>query len=104
MNTFLPLAIIVGLGALAGLVCHRRSARFWAASLVAAGIAAILWGLGVYLLLWLTAPNELGPPLLGPVLFTFLTALVPAALVGWLMPYCSSGWAGQRPNPSNTRC
>jgi hypothetical protein len=85
MSTVLPLTIIVALGALAGLFCHRKSSRFWAASSVAAAIATGLWVLGVYLVLWLSAPNELGPPLLGPILLTFVMALVPAALVGWLV-------------------
>jgi len=74
----MPILIIVCLGALSGAVSHRLSSKLWIAVPAATALATLLWGVGVYLLLLLTAPNELGPPLLVPVLLTYCTAFVPA--------------------------
>ena len=81
MNTVLPIVIILILGCCSSLLIQRRLSSKWKSALVGAGIATLVWGGGVYLLLWLTAPNELGPPLFAPVLFTFLTALASSAVV-----------------------
>ena len=85
MNTVFPIMIIVTLGAAAGAVFHHRSSHFWLASLRAGLAAGIVWVAGVYLLLWLTAPNELVPPLPTLLLETYMTAFLPAILVGWAM-------------------
>ena len=92
MNTVLPISIILGLGGLAGLILHRRGRSPWITSVIAAVIATLAWVGGVYLLFWVTvAPNEIGPPLLEPVLLTFGTAFVPALLVGYAMRLRSRG-------------
>ncbi len=79
-QTVIPISIIVGLSALAGLACHPVWSRFWLASIVAALTASAFWGAGVYLLLWLNAPNELGRPLPGPILLTLLITFLSASL------------------------
>ena len=81
MNTVLPISIVFLLGGVSGLVCHRVWKNFLRATMVAALSATVVWGAGVYVLLWTTAPNELGPPLPGPVLLTFVITSVPAALI-----------------------
>ena len=85
MNTVLPIMIILLLGGLSALVLHRLKWPFLLRSAAAALLATALWGCGVYLLLWLTAPSELGPPLPGALFMTFLVALAPTLLVGWLI-------------------
>ena len=74
----LPILIIIALGALCGAISHRLASRLWTAVPIATGVATLLWVAGVYLLLFLTAPNELCPPLPLPFLLTFATAFVPA--------------------------
>ena len=83
MKTIFPIMMILGLGAGAGLMVHCTGRRLWIMSLLAASIATVAWGGCIYLLFWLTAPSEMGPSLLLPILLTFLTALVPALLVGY---------------------
>lgn len=80
MNLFLPILIIVSLGAMATMICHRNGLNNLLAAPVGAFTATVLWGAGVYALFFLTAPNELGAPLLGPMLSTFVTALMGGAL------------------------
>jgi hypothetical protein len=77
--------IILALGAAAGVFCHLRWHRFWAASVVATFAATLLWGGGCYLLFALTAPSELGPPLLVPVLLTVATAAAGALVAGAIL-------------------
>jgi hypothetical protein len=85
MNTVVPILILTGLAGLAGFVCHRSVPRFWLATLLATFVAGVVWASGVYVLLWLTAPNELGPPLLRPILLILGTSFLPAAVVGAVM-------------------
>ncbi len=73
--------IVLLLGVVAGCVFHFIWRRFWVASAVATLAATLLWGGGCYLLFALTAPNEMGPPLLMPVISTVVTAFL-GALVG----------------------
>ncbi len=75
MNAVLPITIILVLGCCSSLLTHRRVPSPWLSALVGAGIATLVWGGGVYVLLWVTASEELGPPLPAPLLLTFLTAL-----------------------------
>ncbi len=74
--------IVLALGVIVGIGFHRVSRRFWVACASAALVAAITWGGGCYLLFALTAPSELAPPLLIPVLLTIGTAFVGAVAGG----------------------
>ena len=80
----LPIAIIIALGAVFGLVSCKLVKGIWRAALLGALIATIAWLCGVNILFVLTAPNELGLPLLLPVLYAFGTAFVPSLLVSCL--------------------
>ena len=75
--------IILMLGIAAGALFHNAwRRRFWTATALATVAATALWIGGCYLLFVLTAPSELGPPLLIPVLLTIVTALAGAMLAG----------------------
>lgn len=84
MNAIIPLMIVLVLGGISGYLLHRRTPHWWRASLIAAAIATVVWLLGIYLFLWIAAPSELGPPLLGIVAQTYVLALVPAYFSGFL--------------------
>ena len=86
MSTVLPILIIVALGGCAGLLVQKWTSNRWISAFGGAGIATALWTGGVYLLLWVSAPNELGPPLFEPILSTFLTALASATVAVWVFP------------------
>jgi hypothetical protein len=81
MNTVVPVMIVVVLGGLAGAALHRVRTHLLVVTVLATVLAAVVWVAGVYLLLWLTAPNELGPPMVRPILMT-LAAAFPGALLG----------------------
>ncbi len=85
MNTVFPILIILILGGCSSLLIQRWISNMWLGIVAAAGIATLLWVGAVYVLLWLTAPGELGPPLFAPVLYAFLTALTSAAPVMWMI-------------------
>ncbi len=94
MADLLGPAIVLALGGIAGVFANLLWRRFWAASVVAAFLATILWGGGCYLLFALTAPNELGPLQWGPVLLTAAIALVGALIGdGWMRIIRSDGRA-----------
>lgn len=80
----LPIAIVIALGAVFGLASCTMVRGTWRAGLLGALSATIAWLCGVNLLFLLTAPNELGLPLLRPVIYAFGTAFVPSLLVSWL--------------------
>jgi len=82
MNTIFPVMLCASLGALAGLVFHRVMRRFWLAAICAAILGSAVWIIGAYLFLLITAPNELGAPVLKPILFVFLTCSIPGLIVG----------------------
>jgi hypothetical protein len=84
VNTLLPVTIIIGLGGLCALIAFRVTQHILIQSVAAALLATAIWVGGTVLLLWATAPNELGPPLPGPIFLTYLTALGPAVLTAWL--------------------
>ena len=84
MSTVLPILIIVALGGCSGLLVQKWTSNKWSSAFGGAGIATALWAGGVYMMLWITAPNELGPPLFEPVLLTFLTALASATVAVWV--------------------
>ncbi len=56
--------------------------RFWLASALATLATAALWIGGCYLLFALTAPSELGPLLLAPVLLTVANAFLAVLAAG----------------------
>ena len=80
MNTIFPIFLILTLGCCSSLIMHRLRLNKWICAFAGAAIATILWGAGVHVLLLLTAPNELGPPLFVPMLLTYLTALISATI------------------------
>lgn len=82
LSLIVPVVTLLGLSALAGYVCHRFSKGFWRATFAAAGIATILWCGAVHILFLAFAPNELGPPLPGPVFLIFLLATLSAFTMG----------------------
>jgi zinc transporter ZupT len=86
MNTLLPILIVAALAVATSVFFHRMTRHYWRATVLAAATASAAWVAGVYLLLVLTAPNELGPPLLLPILQTFGTAMVATVLVDALLP------------------
>lgn len=80
MNLALLLLILTVLACGASLILRRWIALGALRAVAAAALATALWIGGFYLICLLAAPSELGPPLLAPVVYTFLTALVPAAV------------------------
>ena len=85
MNTVLPTMIIIVLGSFLGLAQHRLRWLLLFRSGAAALLATLVWVCGTYLLMWINAPDELGPPLAEPILVTFFVALVPALIVDRLI-------------------
>ncbi len=87
-------AIVLLLGLVAGAFFHATFRSFWIASALATATAAGLWIGGVYVLLAITAPNELrGPLLLAPILLIFGTSFVGAVLVGfWIRTVRGAGY------------
>ena len=77
--------IVLVLGAMVGIPLHRISRHFWMTSAGAALVATMLWGAGCYLLFALSAPNEMGLPLVMPVLLTLGTAFIGAAAAGGML-------------------
>jgi hypothetical protein len=73
-------AIVVALGLIAGAVLCPPPGRPLPRIVLAAVLASLAWIAGVYVLLALTAPHELGPPLAGPLVAIVLSALAGAAL------------------------
>ena len=76
-----PLIVLL-LGLAAGIAVHALWRRFWAASAVAGIAGLLLWVGGCYVLFLFTAPSELGPPALVPMLLTLVTALAGAIVAG----------------------
>ncbi len=82
MNDIAGPLIVLALASTVGVVCHVVLRRFWIASAVATIGTAAPWVGGCYALFALTAPSELGPPELIPVLLTVLIALVGVLVAG----------------------
>ena len=70
MIFYLPVFICAAIGFAAGLVCHRIWRPFWKATFAATLAGTLIWTLGVYVLLFVIAANELGQLLLGALLHT----------------------------------
>lgn len=77
--------IILFLGMLFGAFFHRHVRQFWLASLLAGVAGTFAWLLGIYAFLALMAPNELGWPLLTPVLLTIGTAVLGGIAAGVML-------------------
>jgi hypothetical protein len=75
MNTVLPIFFILALGCCSSLLMYRWLSNKWLSAFGGAGIATLFFVGGVYIMLWLMAPNELSPPLLAPILAIYFTAL-----------------------------
>jgi len=75
MNTVVPVAIVVSLGAGSGWLLRRWLSNLWIASMAAGVLATILWGLGMELLFWLTCPEaDMGKTHYEGILIVFLVA------------------------------
>jgi hypothetical protein len=70
MNTVMPVLIILALGGCSTAFLQRWISNKWIVILSGAVVGALLWILGVYIMLLLTAPNELGPPVFSSILYT----------------------------------
>ena len=91
MPVVLPILAVVALGCCCGLALRRLSVNRLMSAFGGAIIATVLWVGGLYVLFWLTAPNELGAPLFGPIVAAFITALVSAGAA-----VCVSGQRGDK--------
>ena len=77
MNTIVPVTIVLSLGAGSGLILRHWLASRWTTSLLAGIAATALWGIGVEVLLALTAPHERGGKThYEGILIVFLTAFI----------------------------
>jgi hypothetical protein len=75
--------IVFVIGCAVGALLHWRWQSFWLVSAIATVLGAALWIGGCLLLLALTAPSELGGPLLlVPVLLILITTLAGVLLAG----------------------
>ena len=82
MNDVADPLIVFALGLGSGAVFHTVWHRFWIVSAVGTITGTLLWIGGCYLLFVLTAPSEVGPPLVEPVLLTLAIALAGALVAG----------------------
>ncbi len=74
--------IVLMLGLIAGAIFQIVLRSFWTALVTATVTSAVLCGIGQYAFFALFAPNELGPPLLAPILLTLGTTFVGAVMAG----------------------
>jgi hypothetical protein len=81
VNAAFSLVIILFLGGTGTLLIRWRIRTPWKIAIAGATIAMAIWVGGCYTLFFITAPEELSFPLFKPVLFTFLIALIPVALL-----------------------
>ncbi len=84
MNTVLPIFILLCIGVVGYFICYKFIHTNILLIVSSAVLTTILWIVGVYLLLLITAPNELGPPLLKQILQIYITALLPAFTLSFL--------------------
>ena len=84
MPMIVPIGMIVILGGCGSLVLRRWIGNPWRRAVAGAAGATACWVGGCYLLFLFTGPDELGMPLVAPVIQTFLTALIPALAVVWV--------------------
>jgi len=89
-HTLVPIAIVVGLGAVSALPYHLRCTRYWPATFLAALTAGVIWAFGTLVFLQIAAPSEGWrgwsdvPDALEAFVVTSLVALLPAMLVGYI--------------------
>ena len=87
MNTIVPVAIVLSLGAGSGLILRHWLSNRLITSIVAGLVATVLWGIGMEVLFRLTVPGkDMGKTHYEGILIIFLTAfiasLVALSLVG----------------------
>jgi hypothetical protein len=75
--------IICALGCASSLFLKRWTTNKWKRALWGAGIATVIWVGGVNIFFWFKAPDEMGVPMLKPVLQTYLIAFMSAICVLW---------------------
>lgn len=81
MNTILPVAIVLSLGAGSGLILRRWLSNIWVTSIVAGIAATIMWGIGMEVLFQLTIPDkDMGKTHYEGILIVFVVASI-ASLV-----------------------
>ncbi len=86
MNDIAGPLIVLALGLISGAVFHTAWRRFWVASAIATLTGALLWIGGCYLFLAIFGSSEdLGPPLIEPVMLTIVTALAGVLIAGGAM-------------------
>ena len=80
MFAALPILLLAALGYCSSALLKRWIPQGALRALAGAALASATWVGGCYLLFLLTAPAELGPPLLGPLVHIFFTALAAAGV------------------------
>ncbi len=81
-GNIIPILLFLTLGVCVSVVVNRFKVNRWLAIFLSAAVTTVVWGVGVYLLLLITAPHELeGGIVLRPAVFAFLLAIVPALFV-----------------------
>ncbi len=85
MNTIVPVAIVLSLGAGSGLILRRWLSNIWITSIVAGVVATFLWGIGMEVLFKLTIPDkDMGETHYEGILIVFLVAFIASLVVLWL--------------------
>ncbi len=86
MNTIIPVAIVLSLGAGSGLILRRWLSNRLIASIVAGVTATILWGVGMEVLFQLTIPDkDMGETHYEAILIVFLVAFIASLVALTLM-------------------
>ncbi|MCA9440387.1 MAG: hypothetical protein KC964_06235 [Candidatus Omnitrophica bacterium] len=86
MNTIVPIATILFLGGVSALILRGLKFSPWVSSIGGALIGTFAWTVGIWLFLWVMAPNELeGGILLAQVVKIFFTALVASSAVAFFL-------------------
>lgn len=77
MNTVVPVAMVMSLGAGSGWLLRRWLSNSWIVSIGAGIVATVLWGLAVEVLFRLTCPDkDMGATHYEGILIVFLVAAV----------------------------
>jgi len=84
-NVIVPIGIMCLIGLLTGVIGHLSSSRFWITSIIAAGVATVVWVGGILVLFALMAPSELGPIIPSAVAGTFVVSLAATTTSGLLL-------------------
>ncbi len=86
MNTIVPVAIVLSLGAGSGLILRRWLSNIWITSIVAGVVATFLWGIGMEVLFQLTIPDkDMGETHYEGILIVFLVTFIASLVALTLM-------------------